>query len=47
MHRAAKLGEQAAGNMTQYLSQSHYHDNTLASPCHILLIPNAKLGSEK
>ena len=40
------LKHQTAGTMTGYLTQSHYPD-ALTSPCPILLMLNARLGSDK
>ena len=31
----------------QYPAQSHYPDTDLTSPCHILMMSNASLGSDK
>ena len=39
------LGARTTGTMTQYSTQSHYPDTDKTSPCIILEIPNAKLGS--
>ena len=43
----APLGNQAAGTMTQYPTQSHYPNTELPSPCLILLMPSTRLGSDK
>ena len=44
---AAPLGNQATSTMTSYPIQSHYPDTELISPCPILLMPSARLGSDK
>ena len=41
------LGDQAVGAMAQYPTQSHYPDTELTSPCPILLMMCARLGSGK
>ena len=40
-------GNQDAGAMTQYPTQSHYPDTELTSPCSTLVIPRIKLHSDK
>ena len=40
-------GNHATGTMTWYLTQSHYPDTEPTSPCPILLIPSARLRSDK
>ena len=42
-----RLYSQAAGTMTWYPTQSHYPDTELTSPCCILLVLHARLGSDK
>ena len=39
------MGNQASGTMTRHPSQSHYPDTEQTS--HILLIPSARLGTDK
>ena len=46
LYSAAPLGNKAICTMTWYPTQSHYHDTELTSPCPILLIPSAWLGSD-
>ena len=46
-YSAAPLSHQAANTMTWYLTQWHYTDTELTSPCLILLMQSTKLGSEK
>ena len=46
-YSAPRLEDEAVSKMTQYLTQSHFPDFELASPCPILLMPSAKLGHEK
>ena len=45
LYNATQLGDQAVGTMTQYPTQSHYPDTELSSSCPILVMPNARLGS--
>ena len=48
LYSAAILGNQAAGTMTWYPTQSHYPDTELTSVTStILLIPGARLGRHK
>ena len=44
---AAPLGNQAPGTMTRNPTQSHYLNMELTSSCSILLVPYARLGSDK
>ena len=44
---AAPQGDQATGTMTGYPAESHYPDTELTSPCPILMIPSAQVGSDK
>ena len=46
-HSAAPLWNQTFCTMTQYPTQSHYPDIELTSPCPILLMSSARLGSNK
>ena len=41
------LKNQIAGTMTRYPTQSYYPDNRITSPCTIILMSNARLGSDK
>ena len=41
------LGDQATHTMTWYPTESLYHNTETISPCLILIIPNASLGSGK
>ena len=47
LYSAASLEHQAASTMTCYPTQSNYPDTELTSSCHILIMPNPRLGSEK
>ena len=47
LYSAAPMGNQTTGTMIQYPTQLHYPDTELTSPCLILLIPTAILGSDK
>ena len=47
LYSAASLEHQAAGTMTCYPIESHYPDTELTSPCPILIMPSARLGSDK
>ena len=44
---AAPMGDKTTSIMTQLLAQPHYPDTGLTNPCPILVIPSARLGSEK
>ena len=46
LNSAAPLGNQAAGIITQYPPHSHYPDTDLTSPCPILIMLSARLGSD-
>ena len=46
LYSAALLGTQAAGTLTQYLTQSHYIDTELTSACPTLLMLGAMIGSD-
>ena len=47
LHSAASLGHQTAGTRTCYPTQSHYPDTEPTGPCPILIMPSARLGSDK
>ena len=47
LYRASPLRDHASGIMTQYPTQSYYHDTELTSPRPILIMQSARLGSEK
>ena len=47
LYSAALLEHQATSTMTCYLTQSHYPDTELTSPCPILIIQSIRLGSDK
>ena len=47
LNSAASLGQQAAGTMTCYPTQSHYPHTEPTSPCPILIMPSIRLGSNK
>ena len=47
LYYAASLWDQAAGTITRYPTQWHYPDIMLTSPCPILLMPSARLDSDK
>ena len=47
LYSAAQPGNQATSTTTQYLTQSHYPDTELTSPCSIIVMPSTKLGSNK
>ena len=47
LYSAAPLGNQATTTMTQHPTQSHYPTTELTSPCPILLMSSARLGSNK
>ena len=47
VYSAATLGDQAANTTNQYPTQSYYPHTELTSPCPILLMPSAWLGSDK
>ena len=47
LYSAATLENEAAGIMTQYLTQSHYYDTQLTSPSLLLLMQSTRLGSDK
>ena len=46
-YSVAPLGKQTTGTMTQGPIQSHYPDSELTSSCPILLMPSARLESDK
>ena len=41
------MRHQAAGTMTCYPTQAHYPDTEPTSPCPIIIMPSARLGSDK
>ena len=45
-HSAVPLGDQAADTTPLYHIQSHYADISQTSPCPLLFIPSARLGSD-
>ena len=47
LYYAAPLGDHATSTMSWYTTQSHYPDTEPRSPCPILIIPSAWLGSDK
>ena len=47
LYSAASLGHQAASTMTCYPTQSHYPNTELTSPCPIIIMLSARLGSNK
>ena len=47
LHSTAPLANLVASIMTQYPTQLHYSGSVLTSPCPILIIPSARLGSDK
>ena len=47
LYSAASLGHQATGHMTCYPSQSHYPVTQPTSPCFILIMTSARLGSDR
>ena len=47
LYSAASLGHQATSTFTCYPTQSHYPDILPTSPCAILLMPSARIGSDK
>ena len=47
LYSAAPLGDQATSSITWYLTQSHYPDTEPTSPCLILIMPSARLGSDQ
>ena len=47
LYSAAPLTDHATGTITWYPTQSHYPDTELPSPCPILLMPSARLCSDK
>ena len=47
LYSAAQLGNQVTGTMNQYPTESHYPDSEQRSPCPILLMLSARLGSDK
>ena len=47
LYNAAALGDQVAGPMTCYPTQLHYPDTEPTSPCPILIMPSARLGSDR
>ena len=47
LYGAAPLRKQTAGTLTRYPTQSHYPDTEPTNPHPILLMPNARLGSDK
>ena len=46
-YSATPLGNQPVRTLTQYPTQSYYPDTDLTSPCPILLVLNARLGSKE
>ena len=46
-YSAAPVGDQAAGTMVRLLTQLQYTDTELTIPCPILVMPIARLGSDK
>ena len=47
IYSAASLEHQATGTMTYYPTQSHYPAIEKTSPCPIIILPGARLGSDK
>ena len=47
LYSADSLENQAAGTMTCYPTQSYHPDNEQTSPCHILIMSSARLGSDR
>ena len=47
IYSAASLGQQVTSTMTYYLTQLHYPDTEPSSPCPFLIMPSARLGSDK
>ena len=47
LYSAASLEHQAASTVTCYPTQSHYPDTEPTSPCPMLIIPSARLESDK
>ena len=47
LYCAASLRDQAISTMTWHPTQSHYPDTEPSSPCHILIMRSAWLGSDK
>ena len=47
LYSAASLGDQGASIMTYYVTQSHFPGTEPTSPCPILIMPSAWLGSDK
>ena len=47
LYSAASLEHQATGTMTCYPTQSRYPDTEPTSPCHVLIMPSARLRSDK
>ena len=47
LYNAAPLGHQANSAMTLSHTQSHYPYTEPTSPCAILIMPSARLGSDK
>ena len=47
LYSATSLGHQANDSMTCYPTQLHYPDTERTSPCPILIMPGARLGSDQ
>ena len=47
LYSDAPLGNQGSGIMSQYITQSHYLNTEISSPCPILLMLSTRLGSKK
>ena len=46
-YSAAQPGEHATSNMIWYATQPHFPNTDPTSPCHIVIMPYASLGSDK
>ena len=47
LYSTTPLRDQAASTMTRYPTQSHYLETEQTSPCPVLIMPSARLGSNK
>ena len=47
LYSAASLEQQATGTIICYTTQLHYPDTETTSPCPMLIMPSARLGSDK
>ena len=45
LYSVASFGVQATGIRTQFLTKTHYPDTELISPCPILVMQSARIGS--